>query len=73
MAAMPFSCNGILLIQGNLPRDIYVVFQMYRNIMLVFLPPISIFYNKHFYTFKTLPFPAMISLLVSFCFQVCSI
>ena len=44
MAAMPFPINGILLIQVNLPRVIPVVFQMYRNIMLVFISPISIFY-----------------------------
>ena len=37
MAAMPFSCNGILLIQGNLPRVVQVVFQMHKNILLVFL------------------------------------
>ena len=43
MAAMPFPCNGILLFQGNLPRVTQVVFQMYRNFMLVFLSPISIF------------------------------
>ena len=43
MAPMPFPYNGILLIQGNLPRVIQVVYQMYRNIMLVFLSPISIF------------------------------
>ena len=35
MAAMPFPCNGILLIQCNLPRVIQVVFQMYRNIVCV--------------------------------------
>ena len=34
MAAMPFSCNGILHFQGNLPRVIQVVFQMYRIILL---------------------------------------
>ena len=27
MAAMPFTCNGILLIQDNLPRVIQVIFQ----------------------------------------------
>ena len=32
MAAMPFPCSGILLIQGNLLRVIQVVFQMYRSI-----------------------------------------
>ena len=31
MANMPFPCNGILLIQGNLPRIIQVVF-LFRNI-----------------------------------------
>ena len=39
---MPFPFNGNLLIQGNLLRVIQVDFQMYRNIMLVFLSPISI-------------------------------
>ena len=43
MAATSFHWNGILLIKGNLPRVIQVVFQMYRNIMLVFLSLISIF------------------------------
>ena len=47
MAAMAFPCNGILLIQGNLPRSIQVVFQIYWNIMLVFLYPISIVNNYH--------------------------
>ena len=39
MAAMLFPCTGFLLIQGNLTRVIQLVFQMYRNIMLVFLSP----------------------------------
>ena len=43
MAAIPFPCNCILLFQGNLPRVTQVVFQMYRNFMLVFLSPISSF------------------------------
>ena len=42
---MPFPCNGILLMQGNLPRVIQVVLQMYRNIMLVFPSPISMFFE----------------------------
>ena len=37
MAAMPFLCNGVLLDHFNLPTVIRVVFQMERNIMLVFL------------------------------------
>ena len=40
---MPLPCNGVLLIQGNLPKVIQGFFQMHRNIMLVFLSPISIF------------------------------
>ena len=40
---MPFPCNGVLLNQIILPRVIQVFFQVYINILLVFLSPISIF------------------------------
>ena len=42
------SCHSPIMVfcffLGNLPRVIQVVFQIYRNIMLVFLFPISFFY-----------------------------
>ena len=52
MAAKPFPCNGILLIQGILPR----VFTMYPFGKLVFQSPISnyfkIYYTKPDYASK---------------------
>ena len=50
MAARPFPCNYIVLIQGNLPWHPNVHFEISKSTL--------------FYALKTLPFPAMITLLV---------
>ena len=69
MAAMTIPCNGILLIQGNLPKVI-LVFTVNNACF-----PIPYFKKKqfltndfhmiNFFTFITLPFTAMISLFVN--------
>ena len=44
---MPFLCNGVLLDNFNLPRVIQVVFQKYRNFILVFQSPFLTLKNRN--------------------------